>query len=518
MNNEEKLIYNITNNIWNSEYLLNICDCVGVDWSIVLKIAVEQGIFPIVFPKVLQHLPTKEKMTYIAHKMRLQSRIKIVIEEAHAISKMFTDASIQHAIVKGFVLSNLIYGDYLVRQFGDIDFMVSEIDIVSACYKMESAGYYEEFLNDIETSGLTLTDYHKNMWYSGDINDIGDTEKAFRGKNAMVELKKEKPCYGVSEVSDAISRCVDVIICGYKFKTLSVEDIFIFTLENMFHNFYTTVGIRADYLIRDIVDFHKFILEYKDIFTLEYMDIIEKGNHKNHLALCIDILRKYFDCKAFSKIPTILSSLKSEPENIFEFNIGWQISFFDRLFKSELRISEFNWHLFHKCKTFKEKPLDLTVPPWDITKGVVDTPIEIWMDSFSFDILKGKIHFGLGYDTDNFYISFKIPLSFPDLSISYGIPHTGSVIGDINNIGFSFDLMDKKITNIESSIHISGWHTNLFDNYYVVSILSPKHENIPVTNSNQNDYPVNITIGYQKGDRLICRLGGYNDAYKFCLT
>ena len=517
MNNEEKLIYDITNNIWDSSYTLNDSDCTNIDWMSVLRISIEQGIFPVIYHSIEHYIPKKYKLAYVAQKMRHQSRSKIALNECYEVSKMFTDKNIRHVMVKGFALSHLIYEKYLMRQFGDIDFLVNEDDIVSACYEMESAGYFENLINDISNSGLVVEDYHKKAWYLGNISDIGDSEKTFSGKNTMVELKKEKSYYGVSEVAAAISNSIDIVICGYKFKSLSIEDSFIFSIENMFHNFYSVAGICTDYALREIVDFYKFILKHENIFTFDYIETIERSNHKNHLALCIDILRKYFNSKAFSKIPNILSELVSTPENIFEFNVGWQSSFTDRLFNKELRISEFNWHLLQRCKVFKEIPNDLTKPPWNISEGMVDTPIEIWMDSFSIDILREKVKFGLGYDVSNFCLSLKIPLKYPNVSIVYNIPHVGDVVGGICNTDICFDIINKEIFNLDSNSRGIQWYKNIVGNYLVVSILIPKNGNLPKFNSKNSDYHVNIIIRYQNGRSLISRLGGYNDAYKFLI-
>lgn len=92
-------------------------------------------------------------------------------------------------MVKGFVLSQYLYENPNIRDFSDIDFLVHEDDIITACTIVEELGGQERLITHLENNDVHLSqDLKEYLFFS-------NKEKKFDLKGRLVEIKKSSPYY-----------------------------------------------------------------------------------------------------------------------------------------------------------------------------------------------------------------------------------------------------------------------------------------------------------------------------------
>lgn len=513
MKNEEMIIYDITNNICNPDYLFDLSEYKAVDWKVLFEIACKQRIFPIIFQKIKNYLPQDQRTTYMTYWMSHQYRVKCHINEAIRVTNILNDNAFRFVMVKGFLLSHLLYKNVFLRQIGDIDFILHKDDMILACRKMEENGYVDELVDCITNSDFSIPDSEIDLHY------LSGKEKAFIGESGiLVEIKKDKYKFSDIEASTAMSHRIDIDINDSKFYCFDIKDMFIHIVENMCYNFFTVPGVIADYIIRDIVDFYKLIIEYKDIFTLDYLSLIEKRNHMNHLVLSMDILKDYFDDEALSKIPNSLLTLKSDPEELNEFTSGWKSTFLSRLFNRNHRITEMRLRELQRAvkqsKSFKTKSVNVTKHPYDVRKGLVETPFTIWMSPIIDSITEEKVRFGFGYGNDRTHLSLEIPINYPDIFIGYSLIYVSSKQGELCKHDTDFEFVNKNVSKLYSSKNCVENFVNEVNKKHILTISIPHDE----AERDIRDYYIRFDVMFRGTNEYIGRLGGYQEVYKFSVN
>ena len=505
--------------VWDPKYCFDTSKYGSFDWEILMQISLEHSIFPLIYSKVNMclpnHLQMKYKICWTLHKRKIKDAMK----QAFMIQKTIEESGCRSSIVKGFILSYLIYEDVNLRQFCDIDFIVHKDDMLVVCNIMEHLGYKDGFINCISSIDIPAHKSYKDSYY------LSDKEKTFISESGfLVEIKTGKYSYASIEASNAMTNRFSLVIDECSFSCVNIKEMFMHIIENMFFNFYADPGILSDYKIRDILDFYSFILKYQDIFTVDYLKTIENRDHLNHLALSIDILKKYFDAEAISKIPSILLNIEPKRENVFEFIIGWESNFFDRFCRAE-RIAEYERLVIKReieiSKQFKSKPVSVTNSTL-IHMGSINTPISVWTEPTIFYILEREIYFGFEYDKNNIYASLKIPIEFPDMDILYEFC-CDELYGEVYKQCVCIELINNKMRRLSSEIGGTKSFMSDFDNYSIVTISIPRHGSIKHVNECVSDYFLFFRLMYSGTEEFIGRRGscGIDDndkVYKFSIA
>ena len=207
----------------------------SIDWNKIYYISKIHSLIPIVFfaiKKLDKYPPNydlfKKDFLMVVNLSVLQ---EINMEQ---IIKELNDNYLEHILMKGYILRNY-YPDKEARTFGDIDFLINEMDREKCHYILLDLGfeYQEEKYNSYVMTykkGPVYLEVHTDIIYEKLFND-------FDYMNYFKEKVKNKQ-----------------LIKGYTYE-LTKEDHFIFVLVHLAKHFYNAgVGIR---MILDVVVFLK---------------------------------------------------------------------------------------------------------------------------------------------------------------------------------------------------------------------------------------------------------------------
>jgi len=508
--NEQMIIVELTNNICKTDYEFDISKYPQIDWDNLYTLALEQSIFPFIYEKIKDSLPQKYRFTYskawLVHKVNADKKFN----QAVNIKRMFDKSNIKYVFVKGFLISYLLYDDITSRQYGDIDFIISEDNIIEACNIMKSLGYKDVFTSIIRNSDIDISEFDESVFF------LNGDEKAFVSHTkAMVELKKSILSYEVNSIQNALSLRETLIIKNEMLYSFSIKDLIVFAIKNMYSNFYSLHGINNDYCIRDILDFYVLVIKHQNIFTPTYIRYLEENGHKNHLSLCIDILREYFDKSAFDILPDILKNIKSKPDSDLKFPLAWINSIYTRLFNKDLRIQEIDWMLYNKSINESDAKItghyNVQSEPYNVSRGHLDAPIILWMDPLVLNIFSSSVlSFGLGYDDKQLYLSVKIPNIYPDMDISFKLPKPNvSCDDDLYHI-ITFSVVQDDVCSLKSTLQDCKSIINLFSNHKMATISLPRHDEISHSiTEKSNGYYVSVAARFAGNDICLGTWGAY---------
>ena len=119
-----------------------------VSWPALFALATEHGVIPLLASNVAQCeeglVPPEfaQKMQQL-HRAQVLSGLQMTAELFRLVDQ-FRDATLDAVLVKGPSLALRAYGDTGARQYGDLDFIVRQKDILRATELMISAGYKPE--------------------------------------------------------------------------------------------------------------------------------------------------------------------------------------------------------------------------------------------------------------------------------------------------------------------------------------------------------------------------------------
>ena len=242
------------------------------NWRLILDKSSEQQILPYIDKGIQSILPTEIKGLYTVYRLKHTIGVKAVIKEANKIIHAAHKAGLYPCIAKGFTLSQIIYDDLYMRQFGDIDLYIDEEHIIKMCKLMEQLGYVDELAEQLnanvrksnDLSGYYLTRFEmKFMSHDKDVM----VEVKFRGNGAdriMMEHFLKTP--------------VSIKIDDFYFQTFDLLHTCLYLFLNTYSNFNSEYGISANFKLRDLVDVRNFLHRYKEFdYKLLYETALKYG-------------------------------------------------------------------------------------------------------------------------------------------------------------------------------------------------------------------------------------------------
>lgn len=315
-------------------------------------------------------------------------------------------------ICKGFVLSQLLYGSPYMRMFNDIDIYVSSNNMLSQCLKMEQLGYSCKQV-ELFKDRIDLKQEYINIYYS-----LSGEKKFNRNSDdALVEVKDWGYYFNSAKIAEAESNGVTVNINGYEFNTFNLQDSFILCFENIHSNFFTSWGIKTEHTLRDILDITTFIIKYPDLFTEDFLSVLENEKRLKRLGEVIQLIQTLFSTypELIKKIPKILLKKLPDIDETFSYE-----ELLDRIFNPQKRIKEWN-ESEHRSKIKGDKKyfsaVNLSKPCYDYKKGIIELLHPSVMDRVVNSSLHAPICFSSGYDAKNLVFSYCIPKKYPDIQL-----------------------------------------------------------------------------------------------------
>lgn len=485
MSSEQKLIYNITNKLTEKSLHLNMNEYDNINWKHLVEVSNEQMIFPLIYEYVKEHIPINHRLRYKIHYKKHRMNIEAALQHAFDVQELLLSAKCRFVVVKGFILSKILYGNAYMRQIGDIDILVHEGDIIKTCHLLESKGYNDQLLTHIHNSGINVPHSEKEAYYYSSL------EKKYKMENfTLVEIKKDRIHYNAIEVMTAVEKKIMLNINGKKFCSLSISDMFIFISEKVFYSISSIFGICNAFTIRTIVDYYIFIINHANLFTDEYIAWIDNTGHINHVALAINVLRSYFQERALLKIPKVLLDLVANPNLDQDHLYDWQSTFIERLFNKQKRESELQW--MHQQNNFKNAKMILSENLEDYegssSNGMVSVVHPAVNIKLINSLLTSPILFGAGHDKSRITLFLKIPQDYPDVVLNFllFIPQAKKGTETAHQILCQF--VGKQVQSVSTKMQDVQITNRIKEGVNIVSLSVPRHTEIKLALHNESKY------------------------------
>src|ERR1041384_7981768 len=189
------------------------------DWNYPVNTANAHGLTPL----LQKHLPADLTPVNVLSRLKLQSvantqNVLHLVGKQLKVYRSFKESNIRVAILKGSVLSQMVYGDVALRQAGDIDVLISRADFAAAKIVLEALGYQM-------TPSLTERQVASHLAFHCEIQFVRDDW--FTVVDLHWGLSPRSFVFGLTE-DEVMSRLQTVSFAGTETKTFSTEDLILY--------------------------------------------------------------------------------------------------------------------------------------------------------------------------------------------------------------------------------------------------------------------------------------------------
>jgi Uncharacterised nucleotidyltransferase len=117
----------------------------GIDWRSILDLATAHGVRPLVYRTLRttcwDRVPGNIQAEWQEIYQSLTGKNLFITGELLRIASEFEAAGIRLAVLKGAVLAEMVYGDFALREFNDLDLLIREADFSRALELLQTLSY-----------------------------------------------------------------------------------------------------------------------------------------------------------------------------------------------------------------------------------------------------------------------------------------------------------------------------------------------------------------------------------------
>lgn len=117
----------------------------GIDWRVFAELAASHGVRPLVYKSLRiscwNRVPAEIQTALEEANRSLTGRNLFLTGELLHVTNELQKGGIQVAAMKGAVIAQMVYGDFTLREFSDIDLLVREQDFPRAVEQLRRLGY-----------------------------------------------------------------------------------------------------------------------------------------------------------------------------------------------------------------------------------------------------------------------------------------------------------------------------------------------------------------------------------------
>lgn len=352
---EQKFILKILRGECNQEIFYNL------DYKYILNYAMEGKFFNWFYRQIKQIIPGQYKELYRNEYLKLQRRIQMQLSEMERIVSYFNKKGLDYIIVKGSVLSQIIYDDYSLRQSSDIDIIVPELKLNTAYKYLENLGYKFCAGYDFKRNDLDLLEAPFFLYFY-DYHEYQCALEIKKGEYLKVEIKRNTSAIPFQYIKDFWGAREFVKIENKQYVTFDLLHTLLHLFANIYENIVEEMSILKGRYFRDIIDLFFFMEKYIDIDWNIIFDFSNKYEMTHKIFAVMNILNSVYLNYFSQEICEIFN-----PKNItYKYNGNesgekflWKSDFLIRAFNKDLRIREYSVN--KKSEVFYGKNLDSSV-------------------------------------------------------------------------------------------------------------------------------------------------------------
>lgn len=279
---------------------------------------------------------------------------EILLNELQKVCHSLESNQIKYSVLKGGVLSSLVYPNIGTRIFNDLDILINYADGKKAVEVLESSGYIQ---GQYEFKNNTVTKFNRKqkLYHQINTHEFASLNKATGNPfYTNIEVDFNHSIFGKNnfqyevDVNELLNRAMKVDIKGSHISTLYIDDFLIQLCAHLYREAIMIITIRRlkDLQLVKFADVSMFIERYAD-----------KINWKQFVARCKNIgclkviyfVFYYVNILYADSIPLdVLEALEPKDKeymNMFGFGRStrqkWHMDFTERLFNPK-RVLELN--------------------------------------------------------------------------------------------------------------------------------------------------------------------------------
>jgi hypothetical protein len=148
-----------------------------MDWSLVLQIAIQNGVFPLVYQRIMAFVGKQMPLEEIArwktlYQVNTQNNFRLTWKLIELI-KLLINNDVECIVLKGPIYSLQVYGDIALRQFLDLDVLIHQTDFLNVDKILEQHGYVPSIKLDSRQKKFQLrSDNYFLYTFKGDSFEI----------------------------------------------------------------------------------------------------------------------------------------------------------------------------------------------------------------------------------------------------------------------------------------------------------------------------------------------------------
>lgn len=243
---------------------------------------------PLLFDLMGKNDSVKEKYSQILSDIK--GNKAICWQELQRISACFTKGNIKFAMIKGAVLSRVLYGEYWVRKYGDIDILVSTETMYEADRILRDLGYM--MVNDYKIEQRLDKPFVKERVS----HELFPYSRMVDGVLVIVEIGYALHSVPGRDVSGMLENTE--ILGDTGIPVLNREDMLLQIIDNTFDNSFSHYSYMVgNFRLGDYLDLMRYIKKYE--FTSEEIVAVGSRYHMEDMVVCVmDKLHSIFPMEA----------------------------------------------------------------------------------------------------------------------------------------------------------------------------------------------------------------------------
>lgn len=354
------------------------------------------------FYKVYQRFFNEATMTYCEKKLEQRKSKKVAqLAQLRIIKRHFQQENIDFVLIKGFALSQLLFGDFYSRDFGDIDLLIDIESYEKADNIMKRLGFVSNLNNGKIPELIKIDCYEIEYFYEFEPGrklcvELKMVTSSIRDMDTIAEIKKDR---------------ISINLDGEEYETINLSNTFILLCVNTYANIELEFG---EGKMRDFVDIYFFLKKYTLELDWDYIEAFcqsHKMTHKMYAVLAE--INKIYD----EYVPTyimnrfLISNITYDKSEFNNYEHGWMrdwgVDIIETILNRKSHLKEMFYLHALKSYTSSNKKYNDKILVEPLNDDVKNTSSFIQLQGLKSDMNEINHLYGFAHDREKIYFSLK---------------------------------------------------------------------------------------------------------------